>query len=61
MLGVKCRGRNVAAGERIPIDAPVSLVVGNSDIDGSMDEDGFDEWDDSDSLDISINTEEEEW
>ena len=61
VLGVKCRGRNVAAGERIPIDAPVSLVVGNSDIDGSMDEDGFDEWDDSDSLDISINTEEEEW
>lgn len=61
VLGVKCRGRNVVTGERIPIDVPVSLVVGNSDIDDNMDEDGFDEWGDSDSLGISTITEEDEW
>lgn len=30
VLGVKCRGRNVLAGERVPLDAPLVLVVGNS-------------------------------
>ena len=61
VLGVKCRGQNVAAGERVPIDAPVTLVVGNSEIDGSMDEDGFDSWSDSDSTGIITDTEDEEW
>ena len=32
VLGVKCRGQNVAAGERVPIDAPVTLVGGNSEL-----------------------------
>ena len=61
VLGVKCRGQNVAAGERVPIDAPVTLVVGNSEIDGNMDEDGFDNWSDSDSTGIITDTEDEEW
>ena len=61
VLGVKCRGRNILAGERVPIDAPVTLVVGNSDVDGSMDEDGYDEWGDSDSLGVTTDTEEDEW
>lgn len=30
VLGVKCRGREVQAGERIPAEAPIVLVVGNS-------------------------------
>lgn len=33
VLGVKCRGRHVLAGDRIPIDAPLVLVVGNSAVD----------------------------
>ncbi|MDO5488740.1 MAG: PASTA domain-containing protein [Bacteroidaceae bacterium] len=34
VLGVKCRGRHVMAGERIPIDAPLVLVVGNTAVEG---------------------------
>ena len=30
VLGVKCRGREVRAGERVPAEAPIVLVVGNS-------------------------------
>ena len=61
VLGVKCRGRNVAAGERVPIDAPVTLVVGNSDPDSDLDEEGFDSWESNDSLGITADTEEEGW
>ncbi len=61
VLGVKCRGRNVVAGERVPIDAPVTLVVGNSEIDGNLDNDGFDDWSDTDSLGATSETEEAEW
>ena len=61
VLGVKCRGRNVLAGERVPIDAPVTLVVGNSEIDGNLDDDGFGDWSDTDSLGTTSETEEEEW
>lgn len=61
VLGVKCRGRSVAAGERIPIDVPVTLVVGNSEPDGGLDEGSFDEWDSIDSLGSTAVTEEEEW
>ena len=43
VLGVKCNGRNVAVGERIPIDMPLVLVVGNSDVSDEMDDD---EWTD---------------
>ena len=31
VLKVKCRGRVVYAGEKIPVDAPIILVVGNTD------------------------------
>ncbi len=30
VIGVKCRGREVRAGERVPAEAPVVLVVGNN-------------------------------
>lgn len=30
VMGLKCRGRNVMAGDKIPAEAPVVLVVGNS-------------------------------
>jgi len=40
VMAVKCRGRYVYAGERIPIDAPVVVVVGNSDLNGD-----FEDWD----------------
>ncbi len=40
VMAVKCRGRYVYAGERIPIDAPVVVVVGNDD----SDED-YEDWD----------------
>ena len=41
VLGVKCRGRGVLAGERVPLDAPLVLVVGNSSVgdDDMCDED----------------------
>ena len=40
VLAVKCRGRKVAAGDRISIDDPVTLVVGNNaDDSGDFDED----------------------
>lgn len=44
VLDVKCRGRHVNVGERISIDDPVTLVVGNNDIEA--DDYGLDdEWD----------------
>ncbi len=30
VLGVKCRGREVRAGDRVPAEAPIVLVVGNN-------------------------------
>ena len=32
VLGVKCKGRSVFAGERVPINTPVTLVIGNSEM-----------------------------
>lgn len=44
VLDVKCRGRHVNVGERISIDDPVTLVVGNNDVEA--DDYGLDdEWD----------------
>ena len=44
VLDVKCRGRHVNVGERISIDDPVTLVVGNND--AEADDYGLDdEWD----------------
>ena len=37
---VKCRGQYVVAGDRVPIDAPVVLVVGNNEIEGYGVEEG---------------------
>lgn len=46
VLDVKCRGRHVSVGERISIDDPVTLVVGNNDVDA--DDYGIEEeWDDN--------------
>lgn len=47
VLGVKCRGRHVAAGERIPIDAPLVLVVGNTAVEGEEELISDEEWQDS--------------
>ncbi|MBQ0020290.1 MAG: PASTA domain-containing protein [Bacteroidales bacterium] len=38
VFGVKCRGRNVAIGERVPLSVPITLVVGNSEVE--VDENG---------------------
>ncbi len=46
VLAVKCRGRNVNVGDRISIDDPITLVVGNNEIDS--DDFGDDGWDDED-------------
>ena len=43
VLGVKCNGRNIVVGERVPIDMPVVLVVGNSDL---GDEESDEDWED---------------
>lgn len=53
VLGVKCRGRHVVAGEQIPIDAPLVLVVGNSAVD---EEEGLseEEWSDSTAIEEVI-------
>ena len=45
VYGVKCQGRTVMTGERVPTDAVVTLIVGN----GVQEEDWFD-YDDEDSL-----------
>lgn len=44
VYGVKCRGRNINTGDRVPIDVPVVLVVGNNDNDFGefFDEEGLD-------------------
>ncbi len=33
VYGVKCQGRTVATGERVPIDAVITLLVGNDHVD----------------------------
>ena len=44
VLSVKCKGRTVVAGDRVEIDCPITLVVGNnnSGIEDNLDEE---EWD----------------
>lgn len=41
VLAVKCRGRKIYPGERIPIDVPVVLVVGNNDSGEEFEEEIF--------------------
>ena len=45
VYGVKSRGRNVYAGEHVPIDVPLVLQVGNSVNDFDDYDDDEDEWD----------------
>ncbi len=42
VYGVKCRGQNVSTGDRIPLDVPLVLQVGNDPGDTEMDEDSID-------------------
>ena len=44
VYGVKCRGRNVYAGERVPVDVPLVLQVGNTSYE-EQELDAFDELD----------------
>ena len=45
VLSVKCKGRNVVAGDRVEIDCPITLVVGNNSS-GIGDDFEDDDWDD---------------
>lgn len=45
VLSVKCKGRTVVAGDRVEIDCPITLVVGNNN-DGIGDDFEDDDWDD---------------
>ena len=56
VLAVKCRGVEVHKGDKIPLDMPVVLVVGNSDSYDEVD----DEWG-NDSTDTSPIMEVDEW
>lgn len=60
VLGVKCRGRHVLAGERIPIDAPLVLVVGNTSFDGEEELLSDEEWADSTDIEESVVTSDDE-
>ena len=42
VYGVKCKGRTVMAGERVPTDAVITLIVGN----GTGDEEELFDYDD---------------
>lgn len=41
VLAVKCKGQNVYAGERVPIDMPVVLVVGTDEVSMDYDTEGW--------------------
>lgn len=47
VYGVKCRGRNVYAGERVPVDVPLILQVGNTSYE-EQELDAFEELEESD-------------
>lgn len=42
VISVKCRGRVVMTGERIPVEAPIVLVVGNTSTDDDLEPDSTD-------------------
>lgn len=44
VLGVKCRGRNVYYGDRVPTETPITLVVGNNEIERNENEIVYDDW-----------------
>lgn len=48
VIALKVNGREVYTGERVPCDAPVVLVIGNSNVDSEEDEEGLGEsWGDT--------------
>jgi len=48
VIALKVNGREVYTGERVPCDAPVVLVIGNSNVESEEDEEGLGEpWDDT--------------
>ena len=51
VYGVKSRGRNVYAGDRVPVDAPLVLQVGE----GKEDIDDFDSYDEEESEEESLD------
>lgn len=63
VLSVKCKGRNVVAGDRVEIDVPITLVVGNNN-DGIGDDFDDEDWDivneDEEAL-TSPEPEQEDW
>ncbi|MBO7068452.1 MAG: PASTA domain-containing protein [Bacteroidaceae bacterium] len=61
VLSVKCKGRTVVAGDRVEIDCPITLVVGNNN---SGIGDGFDdeEWEEFSEVETPPSaSEEEDW
>ena len=51
VYGVKCKGRTVMAGERVPSDAVITLIVGN----GTGDEEELFDYDDEEGEDITAS------
>ena len=58
VLSVKCKGRTVVTGDRVEIDCPITLVVGNNN-DGIGDEFEDEEWDDFSDDEVSLSSDEE--
>lgn len=58
VLSVKCKGRHVVAGDRVEIDCPITLVVGNNN-DGIGDDFEDEDWDDLGDDEISSSSENE--
>ena len=58
VLSVKCKGRTVMTGDRVEIDCPITLVVGNNN-DGIGDDFEDDEWDDLSDDEVSLTSDEE--
>ena len=58
VLSVKCKGHTVVTGDRVEIDCPITLVVGNNN-DGIGDEFEDEEWDDFSDDEVSLSSDEE--
>ena len=58
VLAVKCKGRHVVAGDRVEIDCPITLVVGNNSS-GIGDDFEDEDWDDLGDDEISTSPENE--
>lgn len=60
VLGVKCKGRSVMVGERVPINTPIVLVVGNSEMELDENENAYDDWTNATDEEIEDNNQSEE-